>query len=309
MKPRRVSFSSLALWQRPGIRRAISSLGYYAKGLYHRAGEDHIFLTAGGLAFSVFACIVPFVLIVFSILGRILEESSVQREIISYIDNFIPYADYAAYVKKVIFSRIDEFRHYRMPAGYVGMAGLMFAASGLFSSIRTILNRTYRVEIGKHVAVAKLRDFGMVLVVLLFFLVSILALPALEIVKDSAHQIKILEFIRLTTVQNVLFGAVSLVVVFGVFFTLYYLVPYGRIGAGATVLSALCATVLWEIAKQIFGYYITNVATMKRIYGTYVLVIVVAFWVYYTSAIFIVSAVIGQLYRERRQVRSGASSS
>ncbi len=279
------------------------TLGYYLKGLYYRVDEDHVFLTAGGLAFSLFVCIVPFVLMVFWGLGVILETSSVREEIVSYIHDFIPYEQYATWLTEVIFSRVEEFRIYGSLAGYVGLVGLLFAASSLFSSIRTILNQTYRVGIGKHLAVAKLRDFGMVLLVLLFFLISVLSLPVLEVVKDSASKVAVLHFLRLNQVQNVVFRLVSLIVVFVVFATLYHLVPYGRLGRKVTALSALWATVLWEIAKQMFGYYITNVATLKRVYGAYVFIIVVAFWVYYSSIIFIIGAVIGQLYRERRAVQ------
>lgn len=276
-------------------------LRHYLGGLYHRIDEHHVFLLAGGLAFSLFVCIVPFVLIVFSVLGLILEASSLEQEIISYVDKFIPYEQYASFVKQIIFSRLDEFRIYKNIAGYIGVVGLLFAASSLFSSMRTVLNRVYCVDISKHVVIAKLRDLGMILLVLLFFLVSTTSLPLLEIIKDSAYKIKILEFFRLSFVQNILFSVASFSIVFIMFFTLYYLVPYDKLGKRVTAISALSATVLWEIAKQAFGYYITNFASLTRVYGTYVLMIVVVFWIYYSSITFILGAEIGQLYRERRE--------
>ena len=56
-------------------------------------------------------------------------------------------------------------------------------------------------------------------------------------------------------------------------------------------------------ANKFFGYYITNFATLKNIYGAYVFLIVGIFWIYYPSAIFIIAAEIGQLFRERRANR------
>jgi len=275
-------------------------LRYYLGGLYHRVDEHHIFLLAGGLAFSLFVCIIPFVLIIFAALGIVLEASSLEREITSYVNKFIPYEKYASYVKELITSRLEEFRIYKNMAGYVGVVGLLFAASGLFSSMRTVLNRIYKVDIGKHVVIAKLRDFGMILLVLLFFLVSTTSLPVMEIIKDSAYKIEFLKLFQLSFVQNVTFRVISFALVFIVFFTLYYLIPYGKLGKKVTAVSALSATLLWEIAKQAFGFYITNFASLKRFYGTYVLMIVVAFWIYYSSITFILGAEIGQLYRERR---------
>ncbi len=286
------------------LLRTLKSTGpflrHYVGGLYYRIDEHHVFLLAGGLAFSLFVCIIPFVLIIFAALGIVLEASSLEREITSYIDKFIPYETYASYVKEFITSRLEEFRVYKNVAGYVGVVGLLFAASGLFSSMRTVLNRIYKVDIGKHVIIAKLRDFGMILLVLLFFLISTTSLPVMEIIKDSAYKIEFLNLFQLSFVQNVTFRVISFALVFIVFFTLYYLIPYGKLSKKVTAVSALSATLLWEIAKQAFGFYITNFASLKRFYGTYVLMIVVAFWIYYSSITFILGAEIGQLYRERR---------
>jgi membrane protein len=286
--------------KRLSLKSLTAFFSHYASGLYHRIDEHHIFMLAGGLAFSLFVCIVPFVLIIFSALGMILQASSLESEISSYIDKFIPYERYASYAKQLIMSRLDEFRLYRNVAGYVGVIGLFFAASGLFSSMRTILNTVYRVKTEKHVLIAKLRDFGMILLVLIFFLVSTTSLPILEIVKDSANKIAFLNHFQLNLIQNLFFRTISFLIVFLVFYTLYYLIPYGRLSKRVTAVSALSATVLWEIAKQAFGFYITNFATLKRVYGTYVLLIVIAFWIYYSSLTFILGAEIGQLYREWR---------
>jgi len=166
----------------PGLAKRLKSpasfLRYYVGGLYHRTDENHVFLSAAGLAFSLFVCIVPFVLIVFAVLVHVLQAlppDSLEQEINAYIDRFIPYEQYASFAKEIIFSRLDRFLAelggYKRIAVYVGVIGLLFAASGLFSSMRTILNRVYRVATGKHVVIAKLRDFGMILLVLLVFLV------------------------------------------------------------------------------------------------------------------------------------------
>ncbi len=302
----RLSISKPTTWLIKRLESLSPFLRHYLGGLYHRTDEHHVFLLAGGLAFSLFVCIVPFILIIFAVLGIVLEATpldSLEREIASYIDKFIPYEQSASFVKEIILTRLqgflDEVRNYKSVALYVGVVGLLFTASGLFSSMKTILNRVYKVDTGKHVVIAKLRDFGMILLVLLFFLVSTTSLPLLEIVKDSANKIKFLEFFRLSFVQNISFRAISFAIVFIVFFTVYYLVPYKKLSKKTIAVSALWATLLWEIAKQAFGYYVTNFASLTRIYGTYVLLIVVVFWIYYSSITFILGAEIGQLYRER----------
>ncbi|MCG8607280.1 YihY/virulence factor BrkB family protein [bacterium] len=102
--------------------------------------------------------------------------------------------------------------------------------------------------------------------------------------------------------QHVLLFLASYILVFGLFFLLYYLIPYRRVGVRVVTVSASWATLLWEVVKQLFGYYITHFATLGQIYGTYLLIVVVAFWIYYSSLVFIVGAEIGELYRERLPV-------
>jgi membrane protein len=53
----------------------------------------------------------------------------------------------------------------------------------------------------------------------------------------------------------------------------------------------------------LFGIYLSNFTTFSRIYGAYALGIVVAFWIYYSSAVFILGAEIAKLFDERLNER------
>lgn len=279
-------------------------LAHYFGGLYDRADRHHIFLNAGGLAFSLFICVLPLVFLLFAVLGMILERSQLQQEIGNWIDRVIPYEKFTAEPKEFIFSRLDEFKTYRKVAGIIGAAGLVFAASGLFSSMRTILNQIYATEISKHVLIGKLRDVGMILLVIGYFLVSILFLPALDILVDQAHRIAALQFLDVGFVEQLVLFLFSVLVMYIAFWTMYYFVPYAKMEKRIISISAFWAALLWEVAKQGFGVYLSNVATLPAIYGTYLFLVVTAFWIYYSSIVFILGAEIGQLYRERRDGRT-----
>jgi len=276
---------------------------HFIGGLIQRADKHHIFLLAGGLAFSLFVCIVPLVLIIFAVMGSILEQPSIAEEINSFIDNVIPYQDYAAFAKEFVFQRIEEFRGFKRFAGVIGIIGLVFAASGLFSSMRTVLNTVYRVRANGTVLTGKLRDFGLVLLVLLYFLLSTTLLPTLEIVRDFADRVELLQPFRFGLTEDLMIGMISFAVIFLAFFIIYFAVPNRKQSFRKIIVSAFSAALLWEIAKQIFGFYIAHVVTIKKIYGAYALMIVVAFWIYYTSIVFILGAEIGQLYRDWQMKR------
>jgi membrane protein len=287
--------------EQPRYSRIRDFFSHYGLGLYKRIDEHHVFLYGGGLAFSLFVCIVPFVLIVFSILGNILEFNSVKVQIMTFIETIIPYEEYADYAEEIIFSRIKEVVEYKAVAGYIGGFGLFIAASGLFSSMRTILNKifVYHAKEEKHPAIGKLRDFAMVLIIIILVLLATFILPAIDIIREYAHKIAILRFLKLSSIDHVFLSFVSFLLIYIILFIFYSFIPYAKLGRKVTAISALFAAMLWEIAKRLFGYYIGHVATLNKIYGTYALLVVIGFWIYYSCVTFVLGAELGQLYREK----------
>lgn len=272
---------------------------YYLVGLYRRIDDHHVFLLAGGLAFSLYVTIIPLVLIVFAALGAIVERPSIIDQIDNFIDTAIPYADYAAQIRDFVYARLTKFAAYRGHAGVIGIVGLLIAATSLFSSMRTVLNRVYRVIVKQHALIGKLRDLGLVLAVLLFFLVSIAVLPGLEVAKEAAEQMPLFEKYDLGFISNLLFQTASFLLTWVGFAFLYLTLPQMKPSGRVVIVSAATAAVLWSLAKVLFGFYIVHFFSIKEVYGAYAILVVVAFWVYYTAIVFIVGGEVGQLYRER----------
>lgn len=285
---------------KPSYKKIKSFIKHYIGGLIKRTDEHHAFLLAGGLAFSLFVCIIPFLLILFYILGNFLNSQSVQTQVNIAINTIIPYEKYSDYVKEIIFKRINEVIEYKNIAGIIGGFGLLFAASGLFSSMRTILNRVFGIETNIHFLIGKLKDFALVLMVILIFFVATLLSPVLDLFIQAAQQVQSLSFFRSPIFEHFMLSVISLVLIFIVFLVLYSTVPVRKLGKNSTLISAMWAAILWEIAKQGFGFYIHHYTTLGKIYGTYALVVVVAFWIYYSSIAFIIGAEIGRLYSERK---------
>lgn len=276
-----------------------NGIKYYFGGLYDRADSHHIFLMAGGLSFALFLCVIPMTLIIFAVVGQVLETESIRDKIQSWLEQAIPYPEYADYVKNLVFERVEEFRVYKKLAGIVGFVGLIFASSGLFSAMRTVLNQVFHVRTTQTVIVAKLRDMGLVLLVLLYFLLSTTIFPLLQVVINLAREVELLSFLNKGIFDDLLSQGISFAVMFVAFFMLYLLVPQRKQPRLIIVTSAFWAALLWMIAKYIFGIYITNMANLSRVYGAYAFLIIVAFWIYYISIVFILSSIIGQLRWEK----------
>jgi len=272
---------------------------HYFGGLYDRTDRNHLFLLSGGLAFSLFVCIVPMILIIFWLLGKFLNSVEVEQQIITLIDTIIPYDTYAQFVKNIIFDRVKEVVEYRNIAGWVGIIGLFFAASGFASSLRTILNKVNGTDIDINIFLGKLRDFLVIIIIVLIFLALILTLPILDFLVSFAETTPYLQVFNQPIFHRVFTSSFSFFIMFLIFAFIYKFMPTAKIRKRSVAVGAIWAAIFWVGAKILFGMYLLNFTTFSRIYGAYALGIVVAFWIYYTAAVFILGAEIGKLFDER----------
>jgi len=283
----------------PKFGSVVSFVRHYIFGLIDRIDENHLFLYSGSLAFSIFICIIPLVLIVFWILGIFLDSAEVEIQINTFIDTIIPYEAYSQFVKEILYNRITEVIQYRNVAGLVGGLGLLFAASSLFSSIDRKSNKIFKCETDVNFLIGKLRDMGLILLMMLLFMAATFVLPMLEVINNVSREAGTINFIGFEYIPKLYSTIFSLAIIFTMFLFLYRVVPKIKLRKRAVAVGALTAALAWEIAKQVFGYYVYNFASYGKIYGTYALIVVIAFWIYYSAYVFLIGAEISKLYDER----------
>lgn len=283
-------------------RKVIDWIKFYSTGIYYKVDHHHVFMYASGLTFNIILCIIPFILIIFSYLGSVLESDDITFQINLFLDKLIPYTAYTDQIREIIFERVEEFIRYKTIAGILGSIGLFITCSGLFSSIRTILNDIYGIQKNKSVFIAKLRDFGMVLLIIVFFSFIVLVSPLIQIAKNVLDEYLILAEFDLTAFEHYLLDLIMFLLTFLMLYIVYGLIPYEKMSHKVYFVSAIWAAILIEISKYGFGYYIGNVVNYGKIYGNVTFLIISAFWLYIGSAIFVLSAIFGQLFRERQHL-------
>jgi membrane protein len=220
-------------------------------------------------------------------------------QIMTLIETVIPYENYAKFVEDIIFDRVKEVIEYRNLAGFIGIVGLFFAASGFASSLRTILNKVFGTDIDVNIFLGKLRDFVLILIVVLLFFITTLSLPIIDFFSTFAQETPYLQFFNRPIFQNIFSASISFVIMIFIFSALYKFMPIIKIRKRSVLIGALWAALLWVGAKVLFRLYLTSFKTFSRIYGAYALGVVVAFWIYYTGVVFIIGAEIAKLFDER----------
>ena len=87
-------------------------------------------------------------------------------------------------------------------------------------------------------------------------------------------------------------GAVglSLAVSLLMFYLAYRFVPHRRVRPGAALAGAILASLLWEVAKQLFRLYIRRVGIYDQIYGPLGVLVAFVMFVYYSAIVFVFGA-------------------
>ena len=270
---------------------------YYVKGLYHKSDEDHIWVLSSGIAFNLIICAIPFTLILFSILGGYLSSEATTATINRYLRNFVGLTpELKTKIQSLVFSRIEEMSHYSTLTAIIGTVGILWTASGLFSTIRDVLNRIYKTRMEVFYLWGKLKDIGMVILISLLFFLSISSTFVLSLIKSIFST----ELFGLGFVYKLLYILLGLIFSFLMFYIIYKLVPHGKINNKVVLTSSVTSTISWELLKIIFTIYLINFSNFTAVYGAYAAVVAVIFWIYYSSFTFVFGAEIGQLYNERK---------
>ncbi|MDP3445194.1 MAG: YihY/virulence factor BrkB family protein, partial [Ignavibacteria bacterium] len=282
------------------VKYIVGFIRHYIFGLAKRIDEHNLFFAASGISFSLLIGMIPFILLVFFLFGALVDQETIQGQVINLIEQVIPYPAYADYVKKIILSRLPEVRNYSNIAGLIGVFGLMITASWIFTSLRTILNQIFHTKIQKGFIYVFFRDIVMTALLLLIILFFTFLIPTLNVLSYVTNTVRLLKIYELDSLINILVYFSSLLIMFFLFYLLYYFIPYEPLGRTVPAISAVWTMVLWEVARSIFGYYVYNFLGTNPFYGAFVLMVAVLLWIFYSSVLLILGAEIGQLFRERR---------
>ncbi len=157
-----------------------------SRGFLKKLEADNIFFLASGLAFNLLICFIPLLLVILSILGFFLYSSQeITEHLRIYLGKMLPQAS------PKITADIMHLIKTRKLVGLIGFLGLLWAATRLFSSIRTVLDKTLEVTWPHGYLKEKMVDLFMVFVSGLLFLVSILLIGIFDLIKSFPDRLGI----------------------------------------------------------------------------------------------------------------------
>jgi membrane protein len=172
----------------------------------------------------------------------------------------------------------------RKIVGILGIGSLIWTSIWVFSSLRTALNIIFQVKKGQGILRGIAIDLLMILLVGSFHLASMILTSVMTYLKRYRFSFK--SPLELGAVIGLFLKyIIPFFFSFWMFFLIYKILPNKKINFKIALQAALFTSLLWEGAKQFFGWYVLGLGGFTVIYGSLSALAIFVLWVYYSSTI------------------------
>jgi membrane protein len=239
--------------------------------------QDGPFLAAG-LSFAFLVCLIPLLLLGVSLAGFVLSREQAAQEVVALLARQFPV--YRAEFQRALLRVVQT----RGASGVVGTVVLILFSTWLFGAARLVMHRMLGIRRARPLMRSVVGDAGLVvLLILLLFGTGAVTwgaegLRALLVPHWSGPSVRLLTVALGTSTSGVML------------YLGFRYVPTRRVRPGAALGAALVTTVLWEVAKQGFRWYVRRLALYDQIYGPLGVLAAFAMFVYYSALVFVFGA-------------------
>jgi membrane protein len=259
-----------------------------------RFNGDHCFLLSSGVAFALLLCIIPLLLLLLALIGTFLvSDQEVLNHLSGYLKDMFPSLD--PRIRKSILKIMQD----RRIVGILGIGGLLWTSTWVFSSLGSALNIIFRVERGRSLLRGKAIDLFMLFLAGTLLLMSMALSSVITLLQGYLFEVPLdIGFIF----HPILKYLIPFLFTFCMFFLIYKIAPNKRIHSVIALKATLVASILWEVAKQLFGWYILHLGRFSVLYGSLSTLAIFLLWIYYTSAIFLFGGEIASLLEQEKSI-------
>jgi len=295
--------------------RVETSLRYYLGGLYRYLTDKDIFIWAQAIAFKVLITMVPLVILATGVLGQVLQREQPFETVARVIRDFLP-----SYQSEELLNFLKQLQQASGTLTIIGIAGLLFSAMTLFTTLRAVISGIFKEEWHEHRSIlgGYLFDLRMAGQVGLFFVLSVAISLSIQTLNASGIEQIGLDYLWLQAGWRRTFKLLGLLLPFllstAMFAQLFYFIPVPRPPKRSVLIGAVVTAVLWEGAKYSFTLYATRIGGFDRYGGgfssdgiaalsdSFGLIIALVFWAYYSGIVLNLGALIALLHEARHRV-------
>lgn len=276
------------------IIERVKNLGGLIKQTYRQWNEREPFNNSIIIAYYTIFSLPGLMVIIINVAGYFYDKKEVTSQITNQVQVMIG-GDTAKDVQSII-DKASEGKK-TIIASILGVATLLFGATGVFYQLQQILNKMWEVKPKPKQKILKLiKDrvfsFGLILVVGFLLLVSLVLSAGLSALSAwvSTHLSE-----SLIVIFKVLDVLISLGVVTLLFASIYKFLPDAKIQWKDVWVGAFLTAILFVIAKYALGLYFGK-SDPGSTYGAAGSIILIMLWVSYAGLILLFGAEFTQVY-------------
>ena len=290
--------------------RVVALPRYYVRGLIRELYERQVFLWSQAIAFKVLITVVPVIVLGTGLAASILRLERPFASIESLIRDFLP-----AYQSDQIVMFLSQLQSASGTLTAIGAAALSVSAITLFTTLRTVLANVFQEDWHETRGILRgyLFDLRMALQVGAFFVAGTVVTFIREALNEDA--VAILQFIGMDyawlesgwqQVLETLGLGLPLLLSMAMFFQLIWLIPKPKPPKRSAFAGALFTAIFWELGKVAFTAYAAGFANFEHsalaaLGETFVFVIVIVFWAYFSGLILTMGAIVTLLHERKHR--------
>lgn len=258
-----------------------------------RGARNHVKDMAASIAFFGFLSLFPMILGMAALAGSILKSEQLRQQINHWVSEFFPVgADF-------VMLNIESAVRLRGAAGLASILVLFWSARKMVGAMSRGINAALGLKRGHAFYLSPLRNFGLVLSISVLMFATTAISPLADLVSGLELKFPGEHWGRLID----LFGGrlVGLASTGAMIGCTYFLIPFHRVGWKETWPGLVTASVLIELGKYVFVYYVDNISSMDAIYGSISSIIALMLWLYYFGRVLLYGADINFIYGSLRK--------
>jgi membrane protein len=255
--------------------------------------EDSAFCYSAAIAFYTMLSLAPLLIVLLGLTTTFVETRTVKSELVGQVESIA-----GKEAGRVIAAVIDNVESAPPGRGrtLLGVAILLLAATAVFAQLQAALNKVWGVETRPGLYVwsflaTRVVSFGMVLAVGFLLLMSVVVSAAIATISGHlAIQIPLgFRFWEFVDLGTTLFISTLL------FLLVFRYIPDVRIAWEDILVGATITGVLFTLGKIFISQYLGR-TSLSSVFGAAGSLVVMLFWIYYTSLIVLFGAEVGQVY-------------
>ena len=182
----------------------------------------------------------------------------------------------------------------------VGMVFLVWFATRLIGTLRTALKSVFDLAEDRGIIKGKIFDIEMVLATGALFSLNVGLTVALDVVAGLGLNVLGLELTNPGSFHRLYAEALAFISLWSMFLLMYRFLPARRTAWAVSVVAATFTSVLFEVLKQLFSWYIIHLANYSSTYGNVANIVVLFIWIYYSAVVFVLGGEVAQVWAIRR---------